>query len=133
MTCSSLTTAILLLAQFLVPHLSVAQSSLPQPCQSQDCLRTQQQLLLNQLNAPDDHGKIMNLDDPRIPSLLKQGWQLAGEWAAAYLNAHSSPSKSELANIFSGFAPPPSATKSQNGDFIEYYDYSFSGRPTKIS
>ena len=108
---------LLLLFCAFFPAIAATQSARIETSNSLDHLTKQHQRILDQLNTPDD-GKIMHLDDPRVPGLLKQGWQIAGEWAAAYFNAHPEPTKSELTNIFAGFAPPPNATKSQYGDFL---------------
>src|SRR4029077_6869908 len=104
---------LLLLPCAFFPAIAATQSAPIETSNSFDKLRKEHQLILNQLNTPNNDAKIMHLDDPRVPGLLKQGWQIAGEWAAAYFNANPTPTKSELTNIFSGFAPPTNATKSQ--------------------
>jgi hypothetical protein len=95
-------------------------------------LIAEHQRVLDQLNVKDAKGDPMELDDSRIPALVKKGWGLAGEWAAVYLESHPNPSTRELDGIFEGFAPKPHGVKSQYGDFLEYHDYSFTGSAFRI-
>ena len=60
------------------------------------------------MNVPGDHGKPLQLSDARMPSLLTEGWKLAGEWAAAWLDLHPAPSSKDLESLFVDFTPPPS-------------------------
>src|SRR5438105_106204 len=91
-------------------------------------LRSEHQHVLDELNVKDPDGKVMELDDERVPGLLKKGWKLAGAWAAGYVEAHPTASRRELERIFEDFAPKPQAVKSQYGNFLEYSEYSFEGR-----
>jgi hypothetical protein len=62
---------------------------------------------------------------------LSEGWQLAGEWAAAWLDQHSDPTVNDLGKLFVDFSPPPS--------YPEVYDpnkpelYAMSGSATRIA
>ena len=97
-----------------------------------DQLRAEHLQVLDQLNEKDGSGKVMELDDPRVPELVKKGWDLAGSWAAEYLETHPMSSTNDLKGIFEGFAPKPRRVKSQYGDFLEYSDYSFRGSAVRI-
>jgi hypothetical protein len=97
-----------------------------------DKLRAAHQRVLDDLNAKNTGGIPLELDDPQVPELLKQGWGAAGAWAAAYLEAHPAPSTRELARIFEGFAPAPRGVKSKYGDFLEYPGYRFTGAAVRI-
>lgn len=111
-----------------------AQASPPStPRASLDALRAQHQVVLDALNGKDSAGTPVKLDAPKVPALIKQGWRLAGEWAAAYLETHPAPSTLDLKNIFKGFAPPPHGVKSQYGNFLEYKDYSLQGAAHRIA
>ena len=101
------------------------------PTQGQ--LKAEHQRVLDELNVKDSEGRVLNLDDPRIPELLKKGWSLAGAWAAAYLENHPRSSKQELEHIFDDFAPAPRGVKSEYGDFLEYHDYNLSGSAVRIA
>jgi hypothetical protein len=108
-------------------------SAIDRPCQVCDRLRAEHQHILDELNtAGAKHGPL-ELDDEQVPALLNEGWRLAGEWAAAYLNQRPTPSASELKSIFEGFAPEPKGVKSQYGDFLEYHTYSFQGSAVRIA
>jgi hypothetical protein len=96
-------------------------------------LRAEHQRVLDQLNVKDAKGKPLELDDPKVPQLLKKGWGLAGQWAAAYFDAHPSPSTQNLQHIFEGFAPEPQGVKSPYGNFLEYHDYYFTGCAVRIA
>jgi hypothetical protein len=63
--------------------------------------------VLERMNAPAKDGKPSLLDDARMAPLLTEGWQLAGEWAAAWLDRHPEPSAKDLDNLFVDFTPPP--------------------------
>ena len=95
-------------------------------------IRVQHQHILDQLNQRDGRGNVMELDDPRIPALVKKGWDLAGAWAAEYLEIHPRSSEGELKAIFDDFAPKPRGSKSKYGDFLEYTDYSFKGSAVRV-
>lgn len=96
-------------------------------------LRQAHQLILDALNEKDARGNRLALDNPRVPSLVREGWRLAGLWAAAYLNAHPDPSGPDLPQIFSGFAPERSEPKSPEDDSFENVDYAFAGSATRIT
>ena len=98
-----------------------------------DSIRVEHDRVLSQMNVKGSDGKPMELDDPRIPPLLKEGWQLAGEWAAAWLEEHRGASTEALKHIFDGFAPERKGVKSQYGDFLEYNDYGFQGSAVRIA
>ncbi|MBZ5646587.1 MAG: hypothetical protein LAN37_05115 [Acidobacteriia bacterium] len=96
-------------------------------------LRAEHQYILDELNTKGDKGGPVELDDDQVPALLKSGWNLAGQWAAAYLESHPAPTARELKTIFDGFAPKPKGVKSQYGDFFEYHTYCFEGSVTRIA
>jgi hypothetical protein len=75
----------------------------------------------------------MELDDPRVPGIVKKGWELAGAWAAAYIEAQPDASTRELERIFVDFAPKPRGVKSRHGDFLEYSEYSLTGSAVRIA
>ncbi len=100
---------------------------------SQATIRASHQKVLDALNVKDEKGELMNLADPRIPSLVRQGWHLAGSWASLYLDSHASPSESDLDSIFDGFAPEPHQEKSRYGNFIVYTEYGFQGIAMRLS
>jgi len=79
-----------------------------------DQLRAAHLSVLKELDGKDAKGNPMELDDPRIPDLLKRGWELAGAYAALYIEYNPDPSKHTLKSIFDGF---PS---SLNGTGPEY-------------
>jgi hypothetical protein len=95
-------------------------------------IRVQHQQILNAMNARDKDGKAADLDDPKMPSLLKAGWHLAGLWAAEYFDSNPRPSRRELDRIFDGFSPEPQGYKSKYGDFLEYRDYHFTGSAVRV-
>lgn len=39
-------------------------------------------------HTTDADRKLIELDDTHVPALLRKGWDLAGQWGAAYLEAH---------------------------------------------
>jgi hypothetical protein len=117
----------------VMPWLSSAAEPVGTPTTDLRELRAEHQRVLDELNSADSRGRHLELDDERVPTLLKKGWDLAGTWAAAYLEAHPAPSKSDLAHIFQGFAPEPRGVKSQYGDFLEYPDYPFTGDAVRIA
>ncbi len=123
----------MLLSFFLSVALWFAQTSrgdaslFAKPGSTTSALSAQHQEVLNALNTFGKNGAPLELDEPQVPELLERGWDLAGNWAAKYLDAHPSPSEDELKNIFDGFAPKPNGVKSKYGDFLEYPDYWFAG------
>jgi hypothetical protein len=56
--------------------------------QTAEQFQVEHQRVLDEMNVKGAKGEPMELDDPRIPALLRKGWDLAGAWAAAYLDAH---------------------------------------------
>ena len=72
------------------------------------------------------------MDDPRVPDLLRKGWDLTGLWVSTHLDAHGNPSSKDLADIFTGFAPKPRGVRSKYGDFLEYAEYWFGGSAVRI-
>jgi len=101
--------------------------------QTQTRLRAQHDQVLKEINSRSPSGKLAELDDPRFPPLLKQGWTLAGAWAADYFGQHSAAGAKQLEHIFDGFAPPPHGVKSKYGDFLEYTDYYFEGSAVRVA
>jgi hypothetical protein len=98
-----------------------------------DELRSKHLHLLEEFNAKDEKGQLMELDDPRIPPLVNKGWGLAGAYAAQYLEYFPTASRRELESIFAGFAPPPHGSRSRYGNFLEYDGYAFRGSAIRIS
>ncbi len=98
-----------------------------------DLLRIDHDRVLNELNTSGKSGSPIELDDPRTPALLENGWLLAGQWAALYLNTHGSMTADQLKEIFEGFAPAPNGVKSKFGDFLEYHSYAFAGTAIRIA
>jgi len=96
-------------------------------------LKTEHDRVLNEMNEKDAGGKPSDFDDPRIPPLLKRGWNLAGEWASEYIEHHKALKATNLVHIFDSFAPEPHGVKSKYGDFLEYTDYYFEGSAIRIS
>jgi len=117
------------LVSFLILFLPLQLSALT-PTQAQ--LKAEHNQLLSEMNVKDAKGKLPDFDDPRMPSLLKHGWTIAGEWAAEYFERHEAPTKKDLDKLFDGFAPEPHGTKSEYGDFLEYTDYFFEGSAVRI-
>jgi len=87
--------------------------------------------VLERMNAPDKDSKPPQLDDPGMEPLLTEGWKLAGEWAAAWLDLHPDASTKQLDKLFVDFTPPPPHPK--------YYDenqpvlYAMEGSATRIA
>ena len=94
-------------------------------------IRAEHQHLLDELNGKEGKAGVLELNDPRVPELFKKGWDLAGDWASAYLESHEGPSTPELGRIFEGFVPKVRAAKAKNGD-IEDSEYVFSGGAVRI-
>jgi hypothetical protein len=95
-------------------------------------LKGEHQHILDQLNEKDGRGNAMELDDPRIPALLRKGWDLAGAWAAEYLEIHPRPSRRGLKGIFEDFAPKPRGSKAKYGDYLEYNEHFFNGSAVRV-
>jgi hypothetical protein len=66
-----------------------------------------------------------------MSSLLTEGWQLAGEWAAAWLDLHPAPSASDLDDLFVDFTPPPPNSDVYDPNQPELYV--MEGSATRIS
>lgn len=96
-------------------------------------LKSEHQQVLDQLNTTGEKGGPLKLDDKKVPGLLKRGWTLAGQWAAAYLNNNPGPTPKQLKEMFVGFAPKPEGVKSQYGDFLEYHVYCFEGSVVRVA
>jgi len=95
-------------------------------------LRIKHKAVLDEMNKIGPDGNPAQLDDPKMPALLKRGWELAGKWAAAYFETHPRPSDDELNSIFEEFAEKPKGEKSKYGDFFEYHEYVINGRAVKV-
>jgi hypothetical protein len=63
--------------------------------------------VLERMNAPDNQGRLRQLGDAQMTALLTEGWRLAGEWAAGWLDCHPDPPARDLENLFVDFTPPP--------------------------
>jgi hypothetical protein len=122
-----------LVAFLLTVPSSFAQNAYRPQQPRMDMLRSEHVDLLEQLNAKDAKGRLMELDDPRIPPLLMKGWGQAGAYAAQYLEYFPKASTRELERIFAGFAPPPHSSKSRYGNFLEYDSYAFRGTAIRIA
>ncbi len=96
-------------------------------------LRAEHQHILEELNVRNANDQVMELDDDRLPPLLQRGWQLAGAWAAGYIEAHPAVSNRALDRIFEDFAPKPRSAKSPLGDFFVQTDYSLQGSAFRIA
>jgi hypothetical protein len=62
--------------------------------------------VLDGMNTSGKSGRLRPLDDTQMRPLLTQGWNLAGEWAGAWLDLHPNPSANDLDNLFVDFTPP---------------------------
>ena len=125
----------LAVASILIPPLTFAhasQGTRPPTTTRLGQLRGEHLRVLDQLNEKDASGKLMELDDPRVPALVRKGWDLAGAWAAEWLETHPKPSTRDLKRIFDGFTTEPQAVKSKYGDFLEYGDYHFRGSAVRV-
>jgi hypothetical protein len=69
-------------------------------------LRLRHEALLKRMNEPDTKQRTSDPDDPRMEPLLDEGWQLAGEWAAAWLEQHPGATSKAMGKIFDQFSPP---------------------------
>lgn len=98
-----------------------------------DELRIEHLRVLDEMSVKDGKGRPMDLDDPRIPPLLQKGWGLAGAYAAEYLEMNPNPSKRDLEQMFSGFAPAPHQVKSKYGNYLEYDSYRFEGSAFRVA
>lgn len=65
------------------------------------------QSVLEHMNTLDNHGKLPLLGDERMMPLLTEGWHLAGEWVAAWLDLHPDPSAKDIEDLFVDFTLPP--------------------------
>jgi hypothetical protein len=121
----------LVAAGIMMLPLALAQAAQTTPARLEQ-LRAEHRHVLDQLNEKDASGKLMELDDPRIPALVKKGWELAGAWAAEWLQARPKPTTRDLKQIFDGFTPEPQGVKSKYDDFLEYSDYHFRGSAVRV-
>ena len=79
-----------------------------QPLTSEmDQLRSRHEGLLKRMNELDTKHNVSDLDDPRMKPLLDEGWRLAGEWAADWLEGHPAATSKELKRLFEQFSPSP--------------------------
>ena len=62
--------------------------------------------VLERMNAPDAQGKPPRIGDTQMTPLLTEGWKLAAEWAAAWLDGHPDQPARDLENLFVDFTPP---------------------------
>src|SRR5580704_9650149 len=74
--------------------------NLPQQLQQ---LKDAHQHVIDRMNAPGADGKAPQLDDKRMPPLLKEGWQLAGNWAAAWIEEHPGATGKAMGKLFEQF------------------------------
>jgi proteasome lid subunit RPN8/RPN11 len=89
------------------------------------------QSVLERMNAPAKDSKPPQLDDARMKPLLTEGWRLAGEWAAAWLDRHPEPSAKDLNDLFVDFTPPPPHTEVYDPKQPELY--AMEGSATSIA
>lgn len=87
--------------------------------------------VLERMNLPSKDGKLPQLDDPRMKPLLTDGWKLAGEWVAAWLDVHPNPSTKELDDLFVDFTPPPPHPEVYDPNQPELY--AMEGSATRIA
>jgi hypothetical protein len=87
--------------------------------------------ILEHINRPDENAKPLQLNDARMTPLLTEGWRLAADWAAAWLDLHPDPSSKDLNNLFVDFTPP--------SNYPEIYDpkipelYAMEGYATRVA
>ena len=62
--------------------------------------------VIDRMNAPGPDGRLPQLEDERISPSLKEGWQLAGAWAADWLEMHPGASGRTRSKLFAQFSPP---------------------------
>lgn len=124
--------ATVLLLASSIPQCAEASNHPQRRTPIQERLRAEHNHILDDLNSVDAQGTRLSWEDARTPGLLKRGWDLAGEWAADYIEMHPHASALELKNIFQGFAPEPKGVKSKYGDFLEYPNYCFTGSAISI-
>jgi hypothetical protein len=94
----------------LVPHIkALCAETPPAPCATPQMMELihANRRVLERMNAPDNQGKPPQLGDAQMKPLLAEGWKLAGEWAAGWLDCHPDPSARDLENLFVDFTPPP--------------------------
>ena len=70
-------------------------------------LKNAHQRVIDRMNAPGPDGKPPQLDDKRMPPLLNEGWQLAGDWAAAWLDEHPGATSKAMGKLFEQLSPSP--------------------------
>jgi len=125
--------AVILVATSLLCPAQVQNSTDPGASLTAGYIRSQHLGVLDALNGIGRGNKPLDLGDPDVPALVNRGWDLAGQWAAKFLDTHRTPSKIELQRIFQGFAPKPEGTKSKYGNFLEYEKYWFAGEAIRIA
>ena len=99
----------------LVPHLTKLRAESPQTAtyvtpQMLELIHAHRSVL-ERMNAPDNQGRLRQLGDAQMTALLTEGWRLAGEWAAGWLDCHPDASARDLENLFLDFTPPPPHTE----------------------
>ena len=70
-------------------------------------LRFRHEVLLKRMNEPDASHRVPDLDDQRMKPLLDEGWRLAGEWAADWLEEHPAATSKAMRKLFESFSPSP--------------------------
>ena len=68
-------------------------------------LITAHRAVLDIMNTPGRDGRLRQLDEAQMRTLLTQGWELAADWAGAWLDLHTDPSSKDLDNLFVDFTP----------------------------
>jgi hypothetical protein len=89
------------------------------------------QSVLDRMNTTGSQGKLPQLTDAQMASLLTEGWQLAGEWAAAWLELHPGATAQELEKIFVDFSQPPSYPEVYDPNLVERF--AMKGSSTSIA
>ena len=87
--------------------------------------------VLERMNAPENGSQPPQLDDPGIAPLLTEGWKLAGEWAAAWIDLHPNASARQLDKLFVDFTPPPPHSEVYDENRPELY--AMEGSATRIA
>jgi len=97
----------------LVPHVKTLCAETPPaaPCVTPQMMQLihAHRSVLERMTAPDDQSRPSQLGNAQMTPLLTEGWKLAGEWAAGWLDCHPDPSARDLENLFVDFTPPPHA------------------------
>jgi hypothetical protein len=77
------------------------------PAQEMEQLRSRHEALLKSMNEPDAKHKVADLDDASMEPLLDEGWQLAGVWAADWLEQHPGATSKARRSLFQQLSPSP--------------------------